>query len=58
VDIPRYEMLAPGTNLLIEMIDQRPPVEHIGICCSLQLVISVICDTKTRCCSTRPSYVA
>ena len=39
VEIPWYDMLALGTKLLIEMIEQRPPIEQIGICCSTQLVI-------------------
>jgi len=39
VEIPWYDMLALGTKLLIEMIEQRPPIEQIGICCSTQLVV-------------------
>jgi DNA-binding LacI/PurR family transcriptional regulator len=31
VEIPWYEMLALGTTLLIRMIEDRPPIEQIGI---------------------------
>jgi DNA-binding LacI/PurR family transcriptional regulator len=39
VEIPWYDMLALGTKLLIELIEQRPPIEQIGISYSTQLVI-------------------
>lgn len=39
VEIPWYEMLALGTKLLIEIIEQRPPIEQIGISYSTRLVI-------------------
>jgi DNA-binding LacI/PurR family transcriptional regulator len=39
VEIPWYDMLALATKLLIEMIEQHPPIEQIGICCSTQLVV-------------------
>jgi DNA-binding LacI/PurR family transcriptional regulator len=39
VEIPWYDMLALGTKLLIELIEQRPSVEQIGIRYSTQLVI-------------------
>lgn len=39
VEIPWYDMLALGAKLLIEMIEQRPPIEQIGICYATQLVI-------------------
>jgi DNA-binding LacI/PurR family transcriptional regulator len=39
VEIPWYDMLALGAKLLVEMIEQRPPIEQIGICYSTRLVI-------------------
>ncbi len=39
VEIPWYDMLALGAKLLIEMIEQRPPIEQIGISYSTQLVV-------------------
>jgi LacI family transcriptional regulator len=39
VEIPWYEMLALGTTLLIKMIEDRLPVEQIGIRFGSQLVV-------------------
>jgi DNA-binding LacI/PurR family transcriptional regulator len=39
VEIPWYDMLALGAKLLVEMIEQRPPIEQIGIRYSTRLVI-------------------
>jgi DNA-binding LacI/PurR family transcriptional regulator len=39
VEIPWYEMLALGAKLLVEMIEQRPPIEQIGISYSTRLVV-------------------
>jgi len=39
VEIPWYEMLAMGARLLIDLIEQRPPIEQIGICYSTRLIV-------------------
>ncbi len=39
VEIPWYDMLALGAQLLIEMIERRPPIEQIGVCYSTRLVV-------------------
>jgi len=39
VEIPWYEMLALGARLLIDLIEQRPPIEQISICYSTRLIV-------------------
>ena len=39
VEIPWYEMLAMGARLLIDLIEQRPPIEQVGICYSTRLIV-------------------
>src|SRR5207249_1644227 len=44
-----YDMLAPGARLLIDLIEQRPPIEQIRICYSTRLIVRE---------STRPEHRA
>ena len=39
VEMPWYEMLALSTTLLIRMIEDRPPIEQIGIRLASRLVV-------------------
>jgi DNA-binding LacI/PurR family transcriptional regulator len=39
VEMPWYEMLALGTTLLIRMVEDRPPIEQIGIRFASRLVV-------------------
>lgn len=39
VEIPWYDMLSMGARLLIDLIEQRPPIEQIGICYSTRLIV-------------------
>lgn len=39
VEIPWYDMLAMGARLLIDVIENRPPVQQIGVSYSTQLVV-------------------
>jgi DNA-binding LacI/PurR family transcriptional regulator len=39
VEIPWYDMLAMGARLLIDLIENRPPVQQIGVSYSTQLVV-------------------
>jgi DNA-binding LacI/PurR family transcriptional regulator len=39
VEIPWYDMLSMGARLLIDLIENRPPIEQIGICYSTRLIV-------------------
>jgi DNA-binding LacI/PurR family transcriptional regulator len=39
VEIPWYDMLAMGVRLLIDLIENRPPVQQIGVSYSTQLAV-------------------